>query len=192
MAFCFNKVWYTLYALAWYTSICMKQQKKVVVKLTPHLAYIIGIIATDGSLSKDERHIVITSKDKPLLSDIRTSLLLTNKIGVRLNDATKTKYYVLQIGDKHFYNFLVSIGLTSNKTKTINKIILPDKYFSDFLRGCIDGDGNIDIFMHRESSHAQLRIRLASASPKFLVWISNKIKSLLSISGGWTYSPKNK
>lgn len=170
----------------------MKLQKKVITTLTPGLAYIIGIITTDGSLSKDERHIVITSKDKVLLSDIRSALSLKNKIGTRLSGETQKKYYVLQIGDKNFYNFLLSIGLTPNKTKTIKKVLLPKKYFSDFLRGCIDGDGNIDVFDHKESSHKQLRIRLASASYELLTWIFSETKKHLDISGGWVYSPKAK
>ncbi len=170
----------------------MKQKKKVATTWSPSLAYIIGIIVTDGSLSKDERHIVITSKDKVLLEDISTFLSLSNTIGTRLNISTGKKYYILQIGDKNFYNFLLSIHLTPNKTKTIKKVDFPEKYFSDFLRGCIDGDGNIDVYMHKESAHKQLRIRLASASHEFLLWMSDKINKNIETSGGWIYSPKNK
>ncbi len=171
----------------------MKQQKYISTTWTPTLAYLIGIIATDGNLSSDERHIVITSKDKDLLEDIKQSFSLSTKIGSKANGSSEEKkYFVLQIGDKHFYNFLVSLGLTKNKSKTIGKLKIPKKYFSHFLRGCVDGDGNIDIYSHKESTQKQLRIRLASASLTFLIWIFEEIKKNYGSVGGWVYSPKNK
>ena len=171
----------------------MKQQKQISTKWSPSLAYLIGIIATDGNLSIDERHIVITSKDKSLLEDIKEVFSLSLAIGSKANGITpEKKYSVLQIGDKNFYNFLVSIGLTKNKSKTLGKLKIPKKYFSHFLRGCIDGDGNIDIYSHKESINKQLRIRLASASLTFLIWISEEIQKNYNSLGGWIYSPKNK
>jgi hypothetical protein len=169
----------------------MKQKKKVSTVWSSELAYIIGIIATDGNLSIDGRHIVITSKDEELLLKIKTSLFLTCMIGER-NSNTGKMYYVLQIGDKNFYTFLLELGISPAKSKTIQKVKIPKKYFFHFLRGCIDGDGNIDIFYHRESNHPQLRIRLASASKAFLEWIHSEIKKESTIQGGWIYSQKEK
>lgn len=171
----------------------MRQQKQVSTKWSSSFAYLIGIIATDGNLSSDERHIVITSKDRKLLEDIRESFSLPTKIGMKANGSSpEKKYSVLQIGDKHFYNFLLSIGLTPNKSKTLGRLIIPKKYFPHFLRGCVDGDGNIDIYSHKESTHKQLRIRLASASYEFLNWIAKEIQQNYDSVGGWIYSPKNK
>jgi hypothetical protein len=169
----------------------MKQKCQVDTRWSPNLAYVIGIIATDGNLSKDERHIVITSKDKKLLQDIKSSLFLSSAVGKRITNKERY-YYVLQIGDRHFYQFLESIGLTQNKSKTIGKIEIPKKYFSHFLRGCVDGDGNIDVFIHKESKHRQLRLRLASASVTFVKWIHKELQSHTDISGGWIYSPREK
>ena len=76
--------------------------------------------------------------------------------------------FVIQFGDRIFYDFLISLGITPAKSKTIASLKIPEKYFADFLRGCIDGDGDIDVHSHPESQHPQLRIRLVSASPKFL------------------------
>lgn len=139
------------------------------------------------------RHIVITSKDEQLLLDIKDALKITSKIGKKSNGKSKEKkYFVLQIGDKRFYNFLYSIGLTRKKSLTIKSVGVPKKYFSHFLRGCLDGDGNIDLFSHKESKNIQLRIRLASASFDFLTWLHEAITSLYELQGGWIYSQKNK
>jgi len=169
----------------------MKRKYKVKIKWSPSFAYVIGIIATDGNLSSDKRHINITSKDLSIIEQAKEILVLNNKIGKKARDKSKDKrYYVLQFGDVNFYEFLLSIGLTSAKSKTIAKLDIPQKHFFDFLRGCIDGDGSISIFYHPESKQPQLRIRLASASKTFLLWIKNSIYNLGKIKGGWIYTSK--
>lgn len=47
---------------------------------SPELAYATGLIATDGSLSSDNRHVSLTSSDIQLLNTFRTCLNLKNKI----------------------------------------------------------------------------------------------------------------
>ncbi len=171
----------------------MQQKKLISTKWSATLTYIVGIVATDGNLSSDGRHIVITSKDRELLDDIRDFLSLSVSIGVKASGSSiDKKYSVLQIGDKNFFLFLESIGIMKNKSKIIKEIRVPEKYFFHFLRGCIDGDGNIDVYTHKESKNKQLRVRLASASPLFLKWISQEIKRHCGDIGGWLYSPKEK
>ena len=166
--------------------ITMKRLSKVLIEWSPNFAYAIGLIATDGNLSKDGRHLNMTSGDKDMILTFKKCLGLKNKIGRKTREKSKIKkYFQVQFGDKNFYEFLLSIGLTPAKSKTIGSLNIPDEYFADFLRGCIDGDGNISIASHPESKHIQLRTRLFSASPLFLNWIKNKIFNQLKIKGGW-------
>ena len=79
-----------------------------------------------------------------------------------------------------------------NKSKKLTSLKIPLKYFSDFLRGCIDGDGSIVLANHPESQHKQLRLRLYSASLDFTLWMMKKIKKLAKCKGGWIYTPKDK
>jgi len=48
------------------------------IKRSPVLAYIVGLITTDGSLSKDKRHIIFTSSDLQLIKTFRKCLGLEN------------------------------------------------------------------------------------------------------------------
>ncbi len=41
---------------------------------SPDLAYVVGLIATDGNLSSDGRHITIRSNDRPILDICRKIL----------------------------------------------------------------------------------------------------------------------
>jgi len=113
------------------------------------LAYIVGILATDGNLSVDARHITITSKDLDLLETVRDCLKLKNSIGQQRR--LLNPYYRLQWGDTSFYNWLVQIGLTPAKSLTLGPLQIPDNFFADFVRGVIDGDGSIGLYTDRSN-----------------------------------------
>lgn len=152
-------------------------------------AYAIGLIATDGNLSPDGRHISFSSKDYELACIYRQCLGLDNKIGLKARGGSHNKNcFVVQFGDKNLYEFLNSIGLQSAKSKTLARVEVPDDYFMDFLRGCIDGDGSITISKHPESRQPQLRLRLFAYNRLFLEWIDARIKELVVTAGGWIYS----
>ena len=169
----------------------MKRKCNIDTKWSPTLAYVLGIIATDGNLSPDKRHINVTSKDKTIVEQIKKALKIKNKIGRKAREKFgDKKYYVLQFGDVNFYEFLLSIGITPAKSKTISTIKIPKKLFYDFFRGCIDGDGNISISYHPESKIPQLKLRLCSASNSFLIWILEFIRKNTKINGGWIYTDK--
>jgi len=55
-------------------------------KWTPKLAYIIGLLTTDGNLSKDGRHITMRSSDVQLLKTFKKCLNLPYKIVQSKND----------------------------------------------------------------------------------------------------------
>ncbi len=170
----------------------MRRMNRVNCTWTNGLAYVIGIITTDGNLSPDGRHLNITSKDFDLVYTVRKVLGLKNKIGKKARGGSVNKnYFVLQFGDIAFYEFLLSLGLTPAKSKTLKMVSIPKEFFADFLRGCIDGDGSIDSFTHPESVLPQIRLRLVSASPEFLSTILNEVRSVFNIVGGHIYdSPK--
>lgn len=171
----------------------MRRLKKVDTTWCPELAYVIGIIATDGNLSPSGRHINITSKDVDLIRTVRKLLRLDNKIGKKARGGSQEKkYFVLQFGDIAFYEFLESIGLSRAKSKTMGRISIPDEFFIDFLRGCIDGDGTIGAFKHPESVRPQIRLCLTSASPRFLDFMLGSIRRLCGVKGGYIYDMPNK
>lgn len=173
--------------------LSMNRRSKVKIKWSPNFAYAIGIITTDGNLSIDGRHINITSKDKEILLKSKICLGINNKIGRKSRGVSEDKkYYVLQFGDINFYEFLLKIGLMPGKSKKLTSLKIPTKYFSDFLRGCVDGDGTIVLANHPESRHKQLRLRLYSASLNFASWMMNEIKRTAKCKGGWIYSAKKK
>lgn len=149
-----------------------------------HLWYVVGLITTDGYLSIDRRHIIITSKDEEILVKVKNSLFLDNKIGRKSRGyELEKKYFVLQIGDVKFYKFLLNVGLHNNKSLTMEKLSVPSKYFIDFLRGVIDGDGSIERWIHRSNGYEQWSLRVISGAPIFLQWLKEEIEKNFSVRG---------
>ena len=102
---------------------------------TPELAYIVGLMVTDGNLSKDKRHMSMRSSDLDLLNTFKICLNLKNKISQTKNDGyAKRPCYRIQFGNVQLFQWFEQIGIFPNKTYTIGEIKIPDKYFRDFFK----------------------------------------------------------
>ena len=162
-----------------------QKNKDYVIKWTSEFAYAIGLLATDGCLSKDGRHIIFVSKDKCLVQTFKKSLSLENKIGTRGSGFTSEKqYFHVQFSNAKLHRYLYTIGLTPNKSKSIEEVKIPNKYFLDFLRGHFDGDGSFYSYWDKRwKSSFMFYIKFYSASKKHILWLKSKIKKLVNING---------
>lgn len=158
-----------------------------------NLAYVVGLIVTDGNLSKDGRHLDITSKDLEQITTFESILKTKNKIGIKSSPSHRgRKYYRIQFSNVELYRFLVKIGLEPNKSKTIGKLSIPDEYFRDFLRGCFDGDGfTYSYWDKRWKSSFLFYTGFVSASFKYLDWMNESIYRLCDIKGNIKSSGKS-
>ncbi|MBI2638402.1 hypothetical protein HYW83_02325 [Candidatus Peregrinibacteria bacterium] len=161
---------------------------------SPELAYVIGLLVTDGNLSKDKRHIIMRSSDMDLLQTFKKCLNLSNKISQSYNNGYATKpSYRIQFGNVGFYNWLMDIGLMPNKTHVIGEIKIPDEFFRDFLRGHLDGDGTIyhyqdryNIYKGKRYINTRIYTKFISASKIHIEWLNKKIIKCLHLKGSLT------
>lgn len=163
----------------------VKPLGRISIKWSAKLAYAIGLIATDGCLYKDGRHINLTSKDIDQIHTFKKCLGIKNKIGLKNSGFVKSKkYYNLQFGDVTFYKFLVDIGLTPAKSKTLGELKISNKYFSDFLRGNHDGDGTFYSYWDKRwASSFLFYLEFISSSLNYIKWLKNKIYDLYGLGG---------
>lgn len=160
---------------------------KTSTRWTQDLAYAVGLIATDGCLSSNGRSIILVSKDRDQLKNFLACIRRKDiSIGVHVSGSGKRACRV-QISDVEFYGFLLGIGLTQRKSKTLGALVIPGRYFFDFLRGVFDGDGSTYAYMDRRWRGSYLLYtQFASASPAFLGWLRGEVRDRLGISGHMT------
>lgn len=158
---------------------------------TPSLAWIVGLLVTDGCLSNNGKTIILRSSDIQLLRTAKRELNLSNKISTTYNNGWATRpAYRIQFGGVQFYRWLTRIGLFPAKTYTIGAIAIPDEYFRDFLRGHLDGDGSVSGYTDRYNTYknpkyiyTRIWLRFISASGAHIKWLRSRIVELTEIKG---------
>jgi len=144
----------------------------------------VGLIATDGNLSSDGRHLEFTSKDLEQLETFKRCLNLKNRIGWKLSGYSSKRYPRIQFGNVKLYRWLVQAGLTPKKSKTLGALKIPDEFFFDFLRGSFDGDGCIQTYMDAVFPNSRrLYLIFYSASRPHLEWICQTVFKLSGLAG---------
>ena len=162
----------------------MKPQSKISTDWSYKLAYVIGLLSTDGCLYNDGRHIDFTSQDIQLVRTFKACLKIKNKIGLKASGSSLKKCPHIQFGDVNFYKWLLNIGITPHKSKTISDLKIPNEYFFDFLRGHFDGDGCCYSYWDKRwHSSFMFYLTFASASEKHINWLRKKIKSFSKVNG---------
>ncbi|MFA6304153.1 MAG: hypothetical protein WCV73_03480 [Patescibacteria group bacterium] len=163
----------------------MKQLNKKSRLWSAKLAYAVGLIATDGNLSKDKRHITFVSKDLQLIQTFKTCLDLKTKVSLKKSGFAPDKtYYCVQFSDVNLYNLLIEIGLTPAKSKTIDEIKIPKKFFPDFIRGLFDGDGSFYSYWDKRwKSSFMFYLSFCSASIKHINWLQQEMQKQFDVKG---------
>lgn len=154
-------------------------------------AYGLGLFTADGRLSQDGRHLDFTSKEIEQIENFKCAWNLDNKISQKRSGyLPNKKYFRVQFSKVTLYKSLLAIGLSPRKSLSIKQLIIPDKYFSDFLRGYLDGDGSISFNRHPESNLQQIKLRFSSGSNEFLIWLKDRINTLSMVNGGFILKSK--
>lgn len=152
------------------------------------MSYVVGLIATDGCLASGRRSITFKSVDRQLVETCLTLLGRTNRIGV--TQTPTSVIYRAQFSDTRLYRWLEGVGLTPRKSLTLGAIDVPDEFLCPFVRGLLDGDGNItnrvwkaDTSRRSDYYYEWLRTRFVSASPSHLEWLKGRLQAALGLRG---------
>jgi len=81
-----------------------QKNKNYQIAWCPNFAYAVGLLTADGNLSKDGRHISLTSKDVQLLNTFKKCIKLNSvKIGTKLGGYSEKKYSQIQFSNVKLY-----------------------------------------------------------------------------------------
>lgn len=140
------------------------------------MAWLLGFLASDGTIRKDSNEIKIglARKDKEILEKIRQELALTTTV----KDYITTNGYecsTLQWTCAEHKQDLAEYYIIPAKTFQLKP---PDKlnpkYYIDYIRGYFDGDGSISLMRNSHpDAIGNLRWQICSATPELLEWIVN-------------------
>ena len=162
------------------------------------MAYVLGFFAADGYITVNKRggqFWCIQITDKELLENSKKVINADHKISIRPpRKLGENILYRLQIGSIEMCDDLRKLGFYERKTKSLAIPNVPKKYFSDFVRGYFDGDGNVwqgKVHKRGKTKHKILKIIFTSCSYEFIKELHTRFLSF-GLEGGCIYRPKNR
>jgi len=109
----------------------------------PDMAYVLGVLYTDGCLAQDLYRFTVAQKEPELLEkclklmESDAPIVFTKKRGIA------SAIYHFQINGKTIIEDLLKLGLKPKKSLTLDFPEIPLPYVRHFIRGCWDGDGSV-------------------------------------------------
>jgi DNA-binding transcriptional regulator WhiA len=134
-------------------------------KWTNEMAYVLGFIYADGSMSHQLDYFSISQKEKEILEKIKRLMQAEHVIIHHKHQ----DLYTLYIGAGELVKDLVKLGVTPRKSLTIKFPDMPEQCVSHFIRGYFDGDGSINL---------DGRVSFVTGSREFIESIKEKLEKL--------------
>ena len=122
------------------------------------MAYILGLILTDGNIDAENGQVSLTMKEGYLLKNVKT--ILNSEHPVKYYK--ENEIYCFSFCRKKMSDRLFKLGISSNKSLKVRFPDVPDKFLSHFIRGVFDGDGSV--FFEPRSKKSPLRVNFTSGS----------------------------
>lgn len=141
---------------------------------SPNMAWLLGFLASDGTVSKRDNTIKIglAIKDKEILEKIKQEL----KLQTEINEYTTAEGYdccsLTWTCEQHKKD-LARYGIIPQKTFRLKPPYeLNKKYWIDYIRGYFDGDGSVNLIANgNHRGNGNLRWQICSATKEILQFI---------------------
>lgn len=155
------------------------------------MAYTFGFFCADGSMfvnPRGSRYVAFYSNDKNILEFIKSSLKADHVVSRKpLRKRMRRVSYVLQFGSKIMYRDLLGLGLMPRKEMRMKLPNVPIRFLSAFVRGYLDGDGNVMFEYYRKKGRTRKTrlcyVRFISGSRGFLASLAERIAYAWNIRG---------
>ncbi len=141
-------------------------------KWSPEMAYVLGLIATDGCVSKSGT-ISLCINDKELLEKVRLVMNSGHKI---CRSKHQEGLYCFKFARERLVADLAGLGILPRKSLNIMFPAVPDAFLKDFIRGAFDGDGSV--FFDSRSKNCPVRTKFVSSSVEFIEKLESVLQEL--------------
>ncbi|PKG44453.1 MULTISPECIES: LAGLIDADG family homing endonuclease [unclassified Planococcus (in: firmicutes)] len=103
---------------------------------TDDMAWVLGLVITDGCIANDGRTLILIQKDEFMLQKVAV-IMQADFVVARHEKRTPA----LLINSKKITNDLANYGVLKSKSISVGFPNVPEKYMPHFIRGVVDGDG---------------------------------------------------
>lgn len=131
--------------------------KKFFSTWSKQMAYVLGILYTDGCLSIHTYRSKTITRRMPVISLAQKERELIDKVlhlmncNAKVHYRERTPYWNTVAGELYHFSFactaiypdLIRLGMKTTKSLDIKFPSIPQKYVRHFIRGCWDGDGTV-------------------------------------------------
>ena len=141
------------------------------------MAYVLGLIVTDGCISKSLHTVSLAMNERELLKKVKAAM--GTNIPVRAS-RHQARLYEFNISRQEMVRDLLDLGLTPQKSATIEFPDVPEEYLPHFIRGVFDGDGSVTLHgsRTRKGKVLWLQAHFCSASKSFMKSLESKLRRL--------------
>ena len=141
------------------------------------MAYVLGIIYTDGNLFHDPvrkmYRISISQKDRELLDKVLKLMDCNYILRYKKQRGIAGHLYLIDLQQKDMFHDLLELGLTSNKSLNMTFPGVPPQCTRHFIRGCWDGDGSVFV-----TGRGKLDANYITGSIKFIERIVEELHKI--------------
>ncbi|MFA6217026.1 MAG: LAGLIDADG family homing endonuclease [Candidatus Omnitrophota bacterium] len=159
-------------------------------KWAPEMAYVLGLIITDGCVSMAGT-VSLCINDKELLEKVKKVMGSEHKI--ELSKHQKGLYY-FRFSREKLVKDLEKLCVVPRKSLIVKFPDVPKEHLPDFIRGVFDGDGSV--FFDKRRPKFPLRSKFVSSSEVFIVELQVALEGLgmpkrtiykQKTKNGWSY-----
>ena len=129
------------------------------------MAYILGLILTDGCVSEGKK-LTIASIDYDLLVLVKELMSSEHRIAKEHNK--NGSWYSLTIHSKAMVSDLYMLGIHPRKSLTCSLPYVPSEFIQDFVRGVFDGDGSVSSRVRHDCVIPGIAVEIVTGSPTLL------------------------
>ena len=135
---------------------------------SPAMAWVLGLLAADGSIHPTHRQFYLASKDLSLIHKFYYLLRFNGPVAIN-----NTGCHMGIICSVVLVHRLMDLGLIPNKTLILRYPPVPDNLHRHFIRGYFDADGSIRTSLGSKGITPLLRIKISTSSESFATSLSN-------------------
>lgn len=141
-------------------------------KWSSEMAYILGLIATDGCISRSGT-ISLSINDEELLKKVKRVMNAKHKIR---RSKHQEGLYCFHFARPQLVKDLARLGILPRKSLNVSFPAVPDLFLIDFIRGVFDGDGSV--YFDKRSRNYPVRANFVSSSKGFIEKLELSLRKL--------------